>query len=403
MSQHIELELSESQYEFLYDTTEELLFCGGVGSGKTTAGAFKVIQMVQQYPGVTGLITANTHSQLTKATLAELFKWLDKFKIKYKYLVNQNVLWVYGKKPTKILCYTMEKPENLAGPNVGWAWFDEAAFYRKLAYDKGSARVRDKDGPCQIFKTTTPNGFNWLYEHYIENSNENKKVIFSSTLDNSVNLSSGFVGRLRDAYDSKMGQQEIDGAFVNLNAGQVYHAFDRRKHVKDGVHLKDSDLLLVGLDFNVHPLCGVFIAKRGGMIYIVDELYMEDSNTFNAAKEIRRRYDYRYLEIVCDETGNRRKSSSKNTDHEILRRAGFVLQDFKNPYAKDRQNNLNRLFDHNYIKVHPRCKNLIKDLEQLTHENKDEMLGHITDALGYVCWKINPLVKPRRKARVLHK
>lgn len=403
MNNSIDIELSDAQYEFLYDDTPEVLFCGGVGSGKTTAGALKVIRFVHEYPGITGLITANTHSQLTKATLTELFKWLDIFKIKYKYLINQNVLWIYGKKPTKILCYSMEKPENLAGPNVGWNWQDEASFYKKLAYDKASARVRDKHGPCQIFKTTTPNGFNWLYEHYIEKENANKKLIYSNTMDNMVNLDGGFIDRLNDAYDKKMAEQEISGAFVNLNDGQVYYGFDRRRHVKEGIHLRDTDLLMVGLDFNVHPLCGVYVAQRGGMIYVVDELYLENSNTFQAAKEIKKAYPARYMQVVADETGNRRRTSSNQTDHEIIRRAGLDLVKFKNPSVKDRQNNMNRLFDKNYIKIHPRCKQLIKDLEQLIHDNDDDMLSHISDALGYVCWKLNPLVKPKRKARISYK
>lgn len=403
MSNSIDIELSNSQYEFLYDDTSEVLFCGGVGSGKTTAGAFKVIRFINEYPGVTGLITANTHSQLTKATLTELFKWLDIFGIKYKYLVNQNILWVFGEKPTKILCYSMEKPENLAGPNVGWCWQDEASFYKKLAYDKASARVRDKNGPCQIFKTTTPNGFNWLYEHYVEKENTNKRLIYSNTMDNMVNLDSGFVDRLNDAYDKKMAEQEISGAFVNMNAGQVYYGFDRRRHVKEGVHLKDTDLLIVGLDFNVHPLCGVYVAQRGGMIYVVDELYLENSNTFQAAKEIKKAHPARYLQVIADETGNRRRTSANQTDHEIIRRSGLDLVKFKNPAVKDRQNNMNRLFDKNYIKIHPRCKNLIKDLEQLVHDNDDEMLSHISDALGYVCWKLNPLIRPKRKARISYK
>lgn len=403
MNNSIDIELSNSQYEFLYDDTPEVLFCGGVGSGKTTAGAFKVIRFINEYPGVTGLITANTHSQLTKATLTELFKWLDIFGIKYKYLVNQNILWVFGEKPTKILCYSMEKPENLAGPNVGWCWQDEASFYKKLAYDKASARVRDKNGPCQIFKTTTPNGFNWLYEHYVEKENTNKRLIYSNTMDNMVNLDSGFVDRLNDAYDKKMAEQEISGAFVNMNAGQVYYGFDRRRHVKEGVHLKDTDLLIVGLDFNVHPLCGVYVAQRGGMIYVVDELYLENSNTFQAAKEIKKAHPARYLQVIADETGNRRRTSANQTDHEIIRRSGLDLVKFKNPAVKDRQNNMNRLFDKNYIKIHPRCKNLIKDLEQLVHDNDDEMLSHISDALGYVCWKLNPLIRPKRKARISYK
>jgi len=392
----INLELSESQYDFLYSEKKESLFCGGVGSGKTTAGALWVIKMVKEHPHTPGLITANTHSQLTKATLAELFKWLDIFKISYKYLVNQNVLFINN---TKILCYTMEKPENIAGPNVGWWWGDEVSFYRKLAFDKGSARVRDKKAPCYIRFTTTPNGFNWVYDHFVVKASEEKEVIYSSSIDNIDNLDEGFVHRLRENYDSRMAVQELDGQFISLNSGQVYYAFDRRKHVKN-VELEATDLLLVGLDFNVNPLCGVFVAKRGEMLYVVDELYLTNSNTFQAAKEIIRKYPARYMQIIADETGNRRRTSSAQTDHEIIRRAGLELVKFSNPLVKDRFNNINRLFDRNYIKIHPRCVNLIKDLEQLTHDNDDEMLSHSTDALGYVAWKVNPLQKPKRKARI---
>jgi PBSX family phage terminase large subunit len=397
---NIEVKLSDPQFEFMYSDSPYTLYCGGVGSGKTFAGALWAIMMSQEYPNTRGLITANTHSQLQKATLAEMFSICDTLGIKYRYLVNQNRVFI-GK--SEILCYTMEKPENLAGPTVGWWWGDEVAFYRPLAFDKASARVRDLKGPGQIKFTTTPNGFNWLYDFFITNDNDKKLVIRGSTMDNAVNLQGSYVERLREQYDSRMAQQELEGAFVNLNAGQVYYAFDRRVHVKEGVELKDTDLLLVGLDFNVHPLCGVFVAKRGGMIYIVDELYLENSNTFQAAKEIKARYPGRYIEVVADETGNRRRTNSNKTDHEIIRRAGLELSDFRNPAVKDRQNNMNRLFEHNYIKIHPRCKNLIKDLEQLVHDNKDDMLSHISDALGYVCWKLNPLVKPRRQARVLYK
>lgn len=396
MTPSINVELSDSQYNFMYNDKTHVLFCGGVGSGKTFTGALWTIQTALQYPECRGLITANTHSQLRKATLAELFSICDTLGIKYKYLVNQNRLFIHK---SEILCYTMENPDNLAGPTVGYWWADEASFYRKLAWDKGMARVRDKKGPCQVRVTTTPNGFNWLYEHFVEQAADYKEVVYSRTLDNADNLPETYVKQLREQYDSKMAAQELDGQFVNLNSGQVYYGFDRRKHVRE-VDLRPNDLLMVGLDFNVHPLCGVFLAKRGEMIYVVDELYLENSNTFEAAKEILRRYPARYMQIVADETGNRRRTSSNQTDHEIIRRAGLDLVKFRNPSVKDRYNNMNRLFDKSYIKIHPRCKNLIKDLEQLTYDNDDPMLSHISDALGYACWKINPLEKPRRKARI---
>ena len=396
MTPSINVELSDSQYEFIYSNISHLLFCGGVGSGKTFSGALWTIMTALAYPECRGLITANTHSQLRKATLAELFSICDKLNIKYKYLVNQNRLFIHK---SEILCYTMENPDNLAGPTVGYWWADEAAFYKRLAWDKGMARVRDKKGPCQVRVTTTPNGFNWLYEHFVEQPADYKNVVYSKTLDNADNLPDTYVTQLKEQYDTKMAAQELDGQFVNLNSGQVYYSFDRHQHVKN-IELKQEDLLMVGLDFNVHPLCGVFVAKRGEMIYVVDELYLENSNTFQAAKEIIRRYPGRYMQVIADETGNRRRTSSNQTDHEIIRRAGLDLAQFKNPSVKDRYNNVNRLFDRNYIKIHPRCKNLIKDLEQLTYNNDDDMLSHISDALGYVTWKINPLQKPRRKARI---
>lgn len=390
------IELSDAQYDFLYSKTPTTLFCGGVGSGKTFTGALWTIQMALANPNCRGLITANTHSQLRKATLAELFSICNTLGIKYKYLVNQNRLFIHE---TEILCYSMENPDNLAGPTVGWWWGDEAAFYKQLAFDKGAARVRDPKGPQQIKFTTTPNGFNWLYDYFVVKGNNEKKVVYSKTSDN-LALDEKYLERLSDQYDTKMAQQELDGQFVNMNSGQVYYSFDRHKHVKQGVDLRDDDLLLIGLDFNVHPLCGVFVARRGGMIYVVDELYLENSNTFAAAKEIIKRYPARYKQVVADETGNRRRTSANQTDHEIIRQSGLDLLKFRNPTVKDRYNNMNRLFDKNYIKIHPRCVNLIKDLEQLTYDNDDPMLSHISDALGYACWKINPLEKIKKRARI---
>ena len=51
------------------------------------------------------------------------------------------------------------------------------------------------------------------------------------------------------------------------------------------------------------------------------------------------------------------------------------------------------------IIISPKCGKLIEDLEQLVYDNKDEMLSHISDALGYVAWKLLPLQQTRRQKR----
>lgn len=389
--------VSPTQAEFMASEAEYTLFCGGLGSGKTHAGAMWSITMALRHPQTKGLITANSYRQLKTATLSKLFELLDDLEIPFEYRKNEGQIEIGN---SLIDCVSMENYNLLRGPEYGWSWSDECAFYKEEAFNVLIGRIRDNKGPCQWKGTTTPNGFNWLYTAFVESPLNSSRVVYSRTTDNLSNLKSSYVDTLREQYDSKLAEQELDGQFVNLTSGKVYHAFDRYKNLGDRPHTRE--LIYIGLDFNVHPMCGIYCYEHNGKIYVFDELYLEDSNTFKAAKEILRRFPYQTLRIVPDETGNRRRSSSKSTDHEILRRANLDVEKFRNPGVRDRQNNINRLFEHGKLVISPNCKQLIKDLEQLVHENKDDMLGHITDALGYACWHLNPLKKPKRKARVFY-
>ncbi|MCK5605120.1 terminase family protein [Candidatus Pacearchaeota archaeon] len=395
----MQINLSKSQNEFINSTTPFTLFAGGLGSGKTFAGAAWVTRMILEYPGVTGVITANSYKQLQRATLVTLFQFWRNLGIKFKYLEKKGEITVMG---STIYAVSMDNFDDLRGFEVGWAWSDEAAFYKKEAYQVLIGRIRGKKGPLQWKGTTTPNGFNYLWEIFVEGADESTLLVRSRTTENASNLGEQYVKSLGKQYDKQLAKQEMDGEFVNLNSGSVYYTFNRKEHVKD-VGTINHALLYVGLDFNVHPLCGVFVYAVGDKLFVKEELYLENSNTFQAAKEIIKRYPIEPLSVICDETGNRRKSSSNTTDHEILRRANLPLEKFRNPFVKDRYNNLNRLFEQGRIIIDPSCKYLIKDLEQLVYDNKDDMLSHISDALGYVAWFIDPLEAPKRRGSVTYR
>ena len=389
------LELSDPQLDFFGAEEKYTLFCGGLGGGKTFVGAIWAITMALKYPEANGLITANSYSQLQKATLAETFKLLQELEIDYKYHKNEHTLHIGG---AKIYCMSMENYDLLRGIEAGWAWSDECAFYKEEAFNVLQGRIRGHRGPLRWKGTTTPNGFNWLYTKFVEKPLKASTVVYSTTMDNAENLGDDYVESLRGMYDSKLAAQELDGQFVNLNSGKVYYGFDRNKHVKS-THYR-SGAIYVGLDFNVHPLCGVFCTEKDGQIHVIDEIFLEDSNTFKASKEIIRRYPMSDLRVVADDSGSRRKTSSNTTDHEIIRRAGLRLEKFRNPLVKDRYNNTNRLFDHNKIVIDPKCKKLIEDLEKLTYDNVDPMLSHISDAFGYALWHLKPFKKPKRATKV---
>jgi PBSX family phage terminase large subunit len=390
------VELSASQMDFLKSDKDYTLFAGGLGAGKTYVGGVWATMMTQEFPETNGIITANSFKQLRRATLPKFFEILDQFGIGYSY--KQQLSEVHLENGVVVFLFSAENYEDMRGPEVGWAWSDECAFYKKEAFDVLMGRIRDKKGPCVWKGTTTPNGYNWLYSSFVEEPLPNSYLVRSKTTDNLMNLSDKYYTTLETQYDSRLARQELEGEFVNLNSGNVYYSFDRKRHVK-----KTNDrnsLIYIGLDFNVHPLCGVFCVEKDGQIHVVQELYQEDSNTFKAAKEIIRRYPYQTVRIIADDSGTKRKTSSNTTDHEILRRSNLEVIKFRNPLVKDRYNNTNRLFDHNLLVIDPSCKKLIEDLEKLTYDNSDPMLSHVSDALGYVCWHLLPLRKPKRKAQV---
>jgi phage terminase large subunit-like protein len=386
-----DLVLSRQQMQFLESPEKYTLFCGGLGSGKTYAGSAWAIQMALKHQNCAGIITANSYSQLSKATLVTFFGMLNELGIPYTYRRNAGEVDIYN---SRIYTMSMENYDLLRGIEAGWAWSDECAFYKKESFDVLMGRIRQKSGPCQWKGTTTPNGFNWLYTSFVETALPSSRVITSKTSDNIENLSESYVDTLQQQYDSNLSRQELNGEFINLTSGKVYYAFDRNKNVRPVS--ESNSLMHLGLDFNVDPLCGVFGFSRDGKIYISEEIYQRDSNTFKAAKEVVTRYPYQQMQAVCDQTGDRRKTSAAKTDHQILRDSGVNVLRFTNPPEKDRWNNVNRLLEQGSIIIDPKCKNLIADLEKLVHDNKDEMLGHITTSLGYLCWYFNPMQKPRR-------
>ena len=396
------IKLSNSQMDFLTSGNPYTLFCGGVGSGKTHGGAVWAMAMCLKYPGTKGIITANSYSQLKKATLSKFFEILQENGIPYNYKSQDGVIEVdTGNGTATVYALSAEKYDLARGVEVGWIWSDECAFYKREAFDVFVGRIRDRKGPGQWKGTTTPNGFNWLYDAFVSEPLHNSKLVTGKTKDNLGNLSDNYYKTLSTQYSSKLAQQELEGEFVNLTSGKVYYAFDRRKHVQD-INVSGR-LVWLGMDFNVHPLCGIFCHEVGGKIYVVDELYQTDSNTFNAAKEITQRYTDQQVTVVADESGSKRKTSAANTDYEILRLANLHVVNFRNPKVKDRYNNLNRLFEAGQLIIDPKCKKLIADLEKLVYDNKDDMLSHISDALGYVAWHLSPMKKPKRQGKITYR
>jgi hypothetical protein len=156
----------------------------------------------------------------------------------------------------------------------------------------------------------------------------------------------------------------------------------------------------------VSVLAGVLGSRVGDTLHIWDEVSVTQTNTDEVCAMLKARFPDRKIIAYPDPTGSARKTSSAGrTDHDIIRQHGFSCVSPKAPWAvKDKINATNcmirtangqiRLF------VHPRCKNTIKALKNVTYKqgaddyiiDKSAGIEHWTDGAGYlILSEFNPL------------
>lgn len=184
----------------------------------------------------------------------------------------------------------------------------------------------------------------------------------------------------------------LHGEFTDEANGAVYYSFKIDEHVKE--FERKPGTIFVGMDYNVMPMTAVVGQFYDNKFWIFDEIWLENSDTYKMCDELKRK-GYSGARICPDSTGANRKTSGQS-DFEILRKAGFIIESTYNPFVVDRCNNANRLLQDNRVFIHPRCKKLINDLSKVSwKDNKidpgpKKMLGHISDAWSYFLWKLEP-------------
>jgi len=243
----------------------------------------------------------------------------------------------------------------------------------------------------------------WLFEKKIDPIDEgpiqdphNYASLLMNPKDNLENIDSEYLEML-----SKMPEKErqrfLEGLFTDESDGQVYYAFRRDEHVVE--FSRKPGTIFTGMDFNVSPMTAVNGQFYDNCFWIFDESFLDNSDTYKMCDELKRK-GYTGSKVIPDSTGKNRKTSGQS-DFQILREAGFTIESTHNPFVSDRVNNVNRLLQAGRIKIHPRCRKLINDLEKVVWKNNEldqsganKHLTHISDALGYLVWKLDPFNGP---------
>lgn len=316
-----EIEISRPQNEVLTSTKQLNLFLAGVGSGKSHLMGLQSAFFVVNFVKARGLISANTYSQLSGATLARVFKvWKEYFgwtedvhfvvdkqppdhykKVTAKLKTYKNVISFQN--GASIFLASLDNYKAVDGIEVTYALLDETKDTKEAAVKEVVlARMRetvvfiDDQGNLYDYKPeeietsgfnplyvyTSPAKVQWLNEMFYINKNldeintkifqkddfyvgefEDRKVVISSTYHNEQNLPSNYIESRRAVWDETPGMTDmlIFGSPMGKTGSEWYSKFEREVHIVDSIDL-DLDLPLhVVFDFNVVPYMPAIVCQ----------------------------------------------------------------------------------------------------------------------------------------------
>lgn len=226
------IDLFGRQYEFAVSPAHFAAFNGGIGSGKSIAGATRALYAALgqvggqslQTPNV-GVVTAPTYPMLRDATLRTFMDIAGEFVTNW----HKSDYIATLRNGSEVLFRSADNPDTLRGPNISWWWGDEAAYYHGDVWRVMIGRLRQFGAQGYAWVTSTPKGRNWLYREFVQQQRADYAIFNVKTAQNPF-LAEAFVEGLQEAYTGDFARQELAGEFVAFE-GLIYPEFHRPTHV----------------------------------------------------------------------------------------------------------------------------------------------------------------------------
>jgi hypothetical protein len=338
---------------------------------------------------------------------------------------NETQLRIDLKSGSTIVVNGAFHPDSLRGNGLDLIVLDECASMKPEAWSEVfRPALSDRQGHALFIGT--PKGRNHFYERFEYAHNDPNWAGFQFNTAQGGLVAEQELWRAARELDPVSYQQEFGGEFVSANRHRVYYTFDRALHMRT----QSFEILhpvVWSLDFNVNPMCMLLMQRVGDTVHVFDEMVLPNANTEAACQAFLDKAELLYkqvpgyqrpmsVEVYGDASGHQKRTSAADTDWTIIRQffhrwKGTYQESFHilsaNPPVRDRINCVNsrlrNTFEENRLFIDPRCRELVKDLEQVAWatdstgavlselDKSDRARTHASDALGYYLAQIFPL------------
>lgn len=403
-----EIRLLKHQLAFVEANERFVALVGGLGSGKSDGGVYRTILNYLKYGNIGNVgYWLPTYSLLHSIALPRIEQILKDLGLAYKKKNMPHIEIRVDSYKYSIILKSYEKPDGLIGFELLHLVIDELDTLKKqkakIVFTKAVARTRlkMKESINTIGVVTTPdqgtNGF--VYEFFVKQANDNKKLIKAKTKDN-IYLPKEYEDNFKDLFTPEQVKAMLNGEFVNFASHKVYTYFNRSL-----LHSFQYNLyaIHIGLDFNIGGTVATLGVLNNKHIHIFRQMVAYDTADF--ISKIKANYAKSFITIYPDASGHQRSTNSSKTDIALLQQSGFtVVAKKSNIFVRDRVNAVNWAFSKGFISFekNEELEDLFIALELQGYDDKGEpekfnehpSIDDRADSLGYlISYLYNPNIE----------
>lgn len=275
----------------------------GRGAGKTRSGAEWVQRTAIENPGCRIALVARTAADVRDVMVNGESGIMNVGQPEERPVYQPTNRILKWSNKSIAMTYSAEEPDQLRGPQFGFAWADEAAAWKHNIDDSGLSTwdnleiaTRLGDNPRK-FVTTTPKRTKFMFDLLDREKQEDSGVVITrgSTMENAGNLGKVYLERIQSLYaGTRLAEQELYGLMLEEVEGALWTddlIHNARIMVPPGGTPPNPPLKVIAVDPSVaeNPTdeCGIIVAGATNQRRLTDRhcYIIEDASIMGSPAE----------------------------------------------------------------------------------------------------------------------